>query len=481
MIEISENYAIVLLITNTQRRFNALKEDISMTQFDSNREQWGSRLGFILAAMGSAVGLGNIWRFSYVTGENGGAAFLLVYLLCIIAIGIPIIMAEFTIGRKAQSDAVGSFEKLAPGKPWMVAGLLGVASAFIILSFYGVIAGWTLKYFFSYLTGGFNVQNSEEYGDVFGGFITSPVEPLLWQFAFMALTIGIVYVGVKKGIETTNKILMPLLAILVIILAGYSLSLGGASEALTFLFSPDWNKLLDPNVYLAALGQAFFSLSLGMGALITYGSYLSNKEKLPGAAVGVAALDTSFAIIAGLMIFPAVFAFGIEPGSGPGLVFITLPGIFDNIAFGTLFGLAFFFLLAAAALSSAVSLLEVAVAYFIRKFSWSRQKASLLIGGIIFLLGIPSSLGIGPLSHITFFGKDILDSMDFIASNVFLPIGGLIIALFVGWGWKKSDALTDSDFGDTALGQAWIFSLRYLAPIAILLIFLVSVGIIELS
>ncbi|QOY38352.1 sodium-dependent transporter [Anaerobacillus isosaccharinicus] len=451
-----------------------------MDQLNSNREQWGSRLGFILAAMGSAVGLGNIWRFSYVTGENGGAAFLLVYLLCIIAIGIPIIMAEFTIGRKAQSDAVGSFEKLAPGKPWILAGFMGVASAFIILSFYGVIAGWTVKYFFSYLTGGFSVQNDEAYADVFVGFITSTYEPLFWQFAFMAITVGIVFVGVKKGIEATNKILMPLLAILVVILAGYSLSLGGASEALSFLFTPDWSKLADPNVYLAALGQAFFSLSLGMGALITYGSYLSKKEQLPGAALGVAALDTGFAIIAGLMIFPAVFAFGIEPGFGPGLVFITLPGIFDSIAFGTLFGLAFFFLLAAAALSSAVSLLEVAVAYFIRKFSWSRQKASLIVGGIIFLLGIPSSLGIGPLSDITFFGKDILDSMDFIASNILLPLGGLIIALFMGWGWKKTDALAESDFGDTAIGHAWIFTLRYFAPIAIFLIFLASTGLLDL-
>ncbi|RXJ02036.1 sodium-dependent transporter [Anaerobacillus alkaliphilus] len=452
-----------------------------MNQLDPNREQWGSRLGFILAAMGSAVGLGNIWRFSYVTGDNGGAAFLLVYLLCIIAIGIPIIMAEFTIGRKAQSDAVGSFEKIAPGKPWILAGIMGVISAFIILSFYGVIAGWTVKYFFSYLTGGFNVQNDGEYVDVFVGFITSPWEPLFWQFLFMAFTVGIVYAGVKKGIEASNKILMPALALLVIILAGYSLTLGGASEALSFLFTPDWSALADPKVYLAALGQAFFSLSLGMGALITYGSYLSNKEKLPGAAVSVAALDTGFALLAGLMIFPAVFAFGIEPGAGPGLVFITLPGIFDSISFGTIFGLLFFFLLAAAALSSAVSLLEVAVAYFMRKFKWTRKKTALIIGGIIFLIGIPSSLGQGILSDVKIIGgNDILDSMDFIASNILLPLGGLIIALFMGWGWKKTDALKDSDFGESALGNAWIFTLRFIAPIAIFLIFLASTGILKL-
>jgi len=432
--------------------------------------------------MGSAVGLGNIWRFSYVTGENGGAAFLLVYVLCIVAIGIPIMLAEFTIGRRTQSDVVGSFQKIAPGKPWVLAGFMGIASAFIILSFYGVIAGWTLKYFFSYLTGGFSVADDGEYADIFGGFISNPYEPLLWQFLFMALTVGIVYVGVKKGIETSNKILMPLLAILVIILAGYSLTLGGAKDAFTFLFSPDWSQLTEPSVYLAALGQAFFSLSLGMGTLVTYGSYLSKKDSLPGAAVSVAVLDTSFAILAGLMIFPAVFAFGIDPSSGPALVFITLPGIFDSISFGTVFGLLFFLLLAAAALSSSVSILEVAVAYFMRKFDWSRQKTAILIGGIIFLLGIPSSLGIGPLSDITIIGdRDILDSMDFIASNILLPLGGLIIALFIGWGWKKSDALEASDLGETILGSFWIYTVRYIAPIAILIIFLVSVGIIKVD
>ncbi|OIJ18107.1 sodium-dependent transporter [Anaerobacillus alkalidiazotrophicus] len=448
-----------------------------MGQIDTNREQWGSRLGFILAAMGSAVGLGNIWRFSYVTGENGGAAFLLIYFFFIIFIGIPIVMAEFTIGKRAQSDVVGSFEEIAPGKPWVIAGFMGVASAFIILSFYGVIAGWTVRYFIHYLTGGITVENDAQYVDVFLNFITNPLQPLLWQFLFMALTIGIVYVGVKKGIEKTNKILMPLLAILVIILAGYSLTLGGASDALSFLFTPDWSKLSDPNVYLAALGQAFFSLSLGMGALITYGSYLSKKEKLPGAAASVAALDTVFALIAGLMIFPAVFAFGIQPDEGPGLVFIALPSIFDNMAYGTLFGGVFFFLLAVAALSSSVSLLEVAVAYFIRKFNWTRQKTTIIIGGIIFIIGVPSSLSQGNWSHITFFGASILDSMDFIASNILLPLGGLLIALFVGWGWKKSDALEASDFGDTLLGNSWIFILRYFAPIAIFIVFLASIGV----
>lgn len=443
-----------------------------------HREQWVSRWGFILAAMGSAVGLGNIWRFSYVTGANGGAAFLLIYILCVALIGIPIIMAEFTIGRKGKSDAIGSFSNLAPGKPWILSGILGVSAAFIILSFYGVIAGWTLKYFTSYVTGALWSEPTGGYGDFFVGFITNSVEPLVWQFLFMAITIGIVLVGIKKGIEKTNRILMPLLGVLLIILAGYSLTLGGAKEGLAFLFKPDWSVFANGEVYLAALGQAFFSLSLGMGALITYGSYLSEKEKLPGAAGSVAVLDTAFAIVAGIMIFPAVFAFGIEPGAGPGLVFITLPGIFDNIAMGGLVGLAFFFLLAAAALSSAISLLEVCVAYFMRKFSWGRKQASVIVGFVVFLVGIPSSLGLGVWSDITLIqGNDILDSMDFIASNIFLPLGGLVTALFLGWGWKKSEALKDSDLGDTTLGNVWIFILKFVAPVLIFLIFLSSIGV----
>ncbi|MDG5786216.1 sodium-dependent transporter [Evansella sp. AB-P1] len=451
-----------------------------MNQLDTNREQWNTRLGFILAAMGSAVGLGNIWRFSYVTGENGGAAFLLIYVLCIILIGIPILMAEFTIGRKAQSDVVGSFNKLAPGKPWVVAGILGVASAFIILSFYAVIAGWSVFYFIQYLIGGFRTTHADGYGGFFGEFISSPIQPLFWQFLFMAMTVGIVYVGVKKGIEKSNRILMPLLAILVIGLSIYSMTLGGASEALSFLFTPDWSALTNGEVYLAALGQAFFSLSLGMGALITYGSYLSKKESLPGAAVSVATLDTAFAIIAGLMIFPAVFAFGIAPDSGPGLVFVTLPGIFENIGgFGQVFGLLFFFLLSAAALSSAVSLLEVAVAYFIRKFDWTRKKAAIIVGAIIFVLGIPSSLGNGPLNDISIFGLEILDAADFLASNIFLPLGGLIIALFIGWGWKKADALEASDFGNTGIGNAWVFVLKWVAPVLIFIVFLASTGLLD--
>ncbi|GAE30058.1 sodium-dependent transporter [Halalkalibacter hemicellulosilyticusJCM 9152] len=401
----------------------------------------------------------------------------------ILLIGLPIVMAEFTIGRKAQSDAVGSFEKLspggdrlAPGEPWKIAGIMGVAAAFMILSFYGVIAGWLFFYLLNYLTGNLWTAPEGGYGDFFGTFIASSSQPIIWQFIFMFVTVGIVYVGVKKGIERANKILMPLLGVLLIVLSIYGLTLGGAKEGLTFLFSPDWSALSDPSIYLAALGQAFFSLSLGMGALITYGGYLSKKERLPGAAASVVSLDTLFAIVAGLMIFPAVFAFNINPAEGPGLVFVVMPDVFNSFTLGGVFGILFFFLLSAAALTSAVSLLEVAVAYFIRKFSWNRKKATLIVGFIIFLVGIPSALSQGVLAGYGLGGLDIIDSVDFIASNIFLPLGGLIIAIFMGWGWKKSDALRDSDFGDTRLGRTWIFLLRYIAPVAILIVFLGSVG-----
>lgn len=446
---------------------------MSQTSQPRNHEQWASRLGFILAAMGSAVGLGNIWRFSYMVGENGGAAFLLIYALCVALIGMPIIISEFVIGRRAQGDAVSSFQRVAPGKRWDVAGYMGLASAFIILSFYGVVAGWTLKYFFAYLTGGLAKAPAEGYTNYFVNFITHPSAPLLWQFVFMAATIAIVLGGIKKGIELANKILMPTLAVLVTGMAVYSLTLGGATEALAYLFKPDWSVLSNPSVYLAALGQAFFSLSLGMGALITYGGYLRRTEKIPSAAFSVAALDTAFALMSGLMIFPAVFAFGAAPRQGAGLVFFTLPGIFERMAGGQLVGTLFFFLLAMAALTSAVSLLEVPVAYFINKYNWDRKKTAVVLGTLIFLLGIPSSLGQGALSHIKpINGLDILDSMDFIASNVLLPLGGLIIALFVGWGWKRAEALEESDLGDTAIGRTWLFLTRYLAPIAIVIIFL---------
>ncbi|MYL49559.1 sodium-dependent transporter [Halobacillus litoralis] len=445
------------------------------------REQWGTKLGFMLAAMGSAVGLGNIWRFSFVAGNNGGGAFLILYLLFVLLIGVPLLLTEVSIGRKAASDVVGSFQKLAPKTPWYLTGFFGIASAFLILGFYAVVAGWAIFYFWNYINGSFFTSPEVGYEGAFGQFISHSWHPIAWTALFMILTIVIVLSGVKKGIEAANKIFMPLLAIILIGLAVFSLSLDGASEGLKFLFQPDWTAFSNPSIYIAALGQAFFSLSLGMGAMLTYGSYLKKENKLPSATLGIGIMDTFFAIISGVVIFPAVFAFGIDPSSGPPLVFITLPSIFEQMPFGGIIGLVFFFALILASLSSSVSILEVPTAYFMRAFGWTRFATSVLVGSIMFVLGIGVSLGFGLWSGVTPIGDlNILDSMDYIASNILLPLGGLSMALLVGWYFKKSEALEATDMKNGLLGNVWFIIVKFIAPVMIILIFLNQIGVISL-
>lgn len=443
------------------------------------RENWASRLGFMLAAMGSAVGLGNIWRFSYVAGENGGGAFLIIYILSVFIIGVPLLLAEVSIGRKAQRDIVGSYQKLAPNKPWFLAGYIGVLSSMLILSFYSVVAGWALYYLWGYTSGFLNQMPAEGYGAAFSEYTTGDFQPLFWHALFLTLTMLIVLAGVKKGIELANKILMPLLAILMIGLAIYSLTLPGAKAGVEFLFKPDWSVLKDPTVIIAAMGQAFFSLSLGVGTMMTYGSYLSKDHKLPSATVGISIMDTTFAIISGVVIFPAVFAFGIDPSSGPELVFITLPEIFYQMDFGAIIGFIFFAALSMAAVTSSISLMEVPVAYLMRARKMSRKAASFLIGIIIFFSGMAVSLGLGRWSHITPIGDlNIFDSMDYLSSNIFLPIGGLVMALFMGWHYKKKDALSSTDFTNSRIGNVWYLLVKFIAPILIVIIFLNALGIV---
>ncbi|GEN54820.1 sodium-dependent transporter [Halobacillus faecis] len=445
------------------------------------REQWGTKLGFMLAAMGSAVGLGNIWRFSFVAGNNGGGAFLILYLLFVLLIGVPLLLTEVSIGRKAESDVVGSFQKLAPKTPWFLTGFFGIASAFLILGFYAVVAGWAIFYFWNYINGSFFTSPEVGYDGAFGQFISHSWHPIAWTALFMILTIVIVLSGVKKGIEAANKIFMPLLAIILLGLAAFSLSLDGASEGLKFLFQPDWTAFSNPSIYIAALGQAFFSLSLGMGAMLTYGSYLKKENKLPSATLGIGIMDTFFAVISGVVIFPAVFAFGIDPSSGPPLVFITLPSIFEQMPFGGIIGLVFFFALILASLSSSVSILEVPTAYFMRAFGWTRFATSVLVGSIMFVLGIGVSLGFGLWSGVTPIGDlNILDSMDYIASNILLPLGGLSMALLVGWYFKKSEALEATDMKNGLIGNVWFTIVKFIAPVMIIVIFLNQIGVISL-
>ncbi len=441
------------------------------------REQWGSKLGFILAASGSAIGLGNIWKFPYITGQNGGSAFIIIYLIAIAIVGFPVMLSEFLIGRKTQKDAVNSFKALSPEKPWFFTGYMGVAAAFMILSFYGVVAGWTMTYTWEAVSGNLLSLDASQFPDHFGALIGDPVKPILWQVAFMVLTVAIVLGGVKKGIERWSKILMPLLLILLLIVMFRSITLEGASAGIDFLLKPDFSALT-PTSFLVALGHAFFSLSLGMGTMITYGSYLSKDEKLPSAAISVSVADTVIALIAGFAIFPAVFALGMEAGAGPGLLFMTLPGVFQQLPLGTFFATIFFGLVVIAALTSAISILEVPVAFFTEKYNWTRTKATIILGFVITLVGMAASLSMGPWGGFTIAGKNIFDQLDWVSANILLPLGGLFILLFVGFGMKLKEAFEAADFSlDSKFGKTWMFTLRFVAPGFVLLVFLNALGV----
>lgn len=431
------------------------------------RGGFGSRLGFILAAAGSAVGLGNIWKFPYLTGENGGGAFLVIYLVMVAAIGLSLMMAELAIGRAAERSPVGAFAKIKGG-PWVAVGFMGIIAGFVILSFYSVVGGWTLAYALKSLSGQLADQDAQALGATFGGFVSSTAEPLVYHAIFMAMTALVVFGGIGGGIERASKFLMPLLFILVIILVVRSVTLDGASSGIAFFFNPDFSKVTADTV-VAAMGQAFFSLSLGMGAMITYGSYLSRRVFLPGAAVAVTALDTSIAVLAGLIVLPAVFAFGVDPASGPGLSFITLPAIFAQMPGGVWFAFAFFALLAVAALTSAVSLLEVVVAYFIDERGASRGVATGLTALAIFLLGIPSSMALGAFGGVTLFDMNFFDLMNYLATNVLLPVGGILICVFAAWvAWprilEEASGWERARFPGAGL---WRFLLGVVAPVGI--------------
>jgi len=441
------------------------------------RGNWGSRIGFIAAAAGSAVGLGNIWKFPYITGQYGGAAFVIVYLLFVILVCIPVMSSELLVGRLTGKNPVGAFKQLVPQSSWWIVGAMGILAGFIILSFYSVIGGWAISYIFR--SGAYMASGGANAGDVFGGFITSPIAPLVWHAIFMAICIGIVMAGVEKGIEKYSKILMPALVVLMFILIIRSITLPGAGAGLSFYLKPDFSKLTGAGI-LAALGQAFFSLSLGMGCMITYGSYLKKDTNIPTDAYWISGADTAIAFLAGLMIFPAVFAFGLEPGAGPGLTFITVPAVFASMGtIGHLFGIIFFVLLTFAAVTSAISLLEVVTAYFIDEAKWDRKKATVIMGIIIFLIGVPCSLGLGVWSNIKIIaGRDILDSLDFVASNILLPLGGFLLLIFIGWFWGTDKAIkagNEGAKGGITLGSGYAFLVKYIAPIALIIVFIMKI------
>ena len=417
------------------------------------REQWGSRLGFILAAAGSAVGIGNIWKYPHMAGSNGGAAFTLVYLLCILIVGMTIVIAEFAIGRKTQLSPVGAFEKLAPGSHWRWVGFLGVASAFVILAFYGVVGGWIMKYIFIALSGGFDSLNNnpDAAKDLFVTFTESTWTPIFFQIAFMSICMFVIINGVKDGIENWSKVMMPIIIGLLFVLAIRGLTLPGGDEGLKFLFLPRFEELT-ASAIVSALGHAFFTLSLGMGTMITYGSYLDKEQNLLKSALWVLALDTFIAILAGIAIFTTVFALKADPAGGAGLIFFILPSVFPQLAYGSIWGFLFFGLLFMAALTSAISILEVVTAYFIDQKGWSRKKATIQFGLVITLVGVFCSLSLGGGVNITsplgpgfakIFGSTFFDFLDNLSSKYMLPIGGMFTALFILSKWGVNNFILE--------------------------------------
>ncbi|MFN3657399.1 MAG: sodium-dependent transporter [Pseudolabrys sp.] len=434
------------------------------------RAQWKTRYGFILATLGAAIGIGNIWRFPYVMGENGGGAFLLVYLGAVLLVGLPMLLGELAVGRAARREAASAFAHLGRGRGWRQVGLLGVVVSFVILTYYSVIAGWAVKYFADFAWLG-PVEPGSALAH-FQQFTASTFAPLAWHAMALALAVAIVAYGVERGIERASTVLLPALALIVIVLAVHSLTLPGAWKGIVYLFAPDWSALAHPQVYLAALGQAFFSLGLAMGILVTYGSYIPEGHRLPASAVTIAFGDTFFAVVAAVVIFPAVFSFAIDPEQGPGLAFVVLPAIFARMTAGQVVGAAFFGLLVVAAVTSMVALIEICVAYVIERFRIGRIRAAALVGVGAFLLGVPSSLGFGLWSGVRLFGLPILDAVDFAASNVLLPLSGLAVAIFIGWHWREADARAAVGIRSKRLAHLWRLSVRYIAPAMIVIVLL---------
>lgn len=448
----------------------------------NNRENFGSKFGVIAAAAGSAVGLGNIWKFPYEVGVNGGGAFLVLYLIFVALIGIPVMISEFAIGRNAQRNVIGSYKFIKPGKPWFLVGVMGVGAAFMIFAFYGSVAGWTLEYLFQAVKNGFAEKTPDELSGMFTSFVEHPIRPIVWQVIFVILTTGVVIAGVKNGIEKYTKILMPVLVLIILVLVVRSVTLPGAGAGLEFLFKPDFSKI-NGTVILSALGQAFFSLSLGMGTMVTYGSYINKKNNLGSTAIQVSIADTLIAILAGIAIFPAVFAFGIDPSQGEGLVFVTIPNIFQQMPGGYFFAILFFVLLAVAALTSTISLLEVIVAYFSEEYKMSRKKAAFIASSIILVLGILCTMSNGGiLKDFKIFGMNIWGLVEFTSADLLLPLGGLFIVLFVGFFMGKKrvkDELTNNGTIKARLIPFALFLIRFVAPIGIALVFLNIIGLLK--
>lgn len=444
-----------------------------------SRVTWGSKLGFIFAVAGSAVGLANIWRFPYIVGENGGAAFIAVYLLCLILIGFPVFISEILIGRTTQTSPSGAFKKLGGSKAWGMAGKMTILTGFIVSAFYAAVAGWILGYLIEAVKG--HVSSFQDSADVvlhYNGLMESPYWGLSFHFFFLLACIGVLLLGVRAGIERGNKIMMPMLFVVLVFLAFWGLSMPNASKGLTFLLTPDWSAL-SPQAILIALGQAFFTLSLGQGTMVTYGSYLGKNDSLLSSCIPVVIMDTLISIVAAVAVFTIVFSVDLQPNSGPGLIFHTLPWAFSQIPFGHALAVLFFLLIFLAALTSEISAMEPSIAYLMDEWGWKRTPAVLTVGIGAFLLGVPAALSYNLLKDVTFFGMTFLDFMSFLATSILIPLGGLFAVVLVGWRWGVPKAIAQLKIGTTKLFERhqWIskyfwFCFKYSAPALIVLVLL---------
>jgi NSS family neurotransmitter:Na+ symporter len=444
--------------------------------------QWSSRWAFIMAATGSAVGLGNIWKFPYMAGQNGGGAFVLIYLLCVVAVGVPIMMAEILAGRRGRQSPINTVRTLAMeaghSRWWQLIGWGGIVAGFLIMSFYSVVAGWACAYLFKAVLGTLATTPREQIPAIFDELLSSPATLLFWHTLFTIMTVILVARGVRSGLEQGVRWLMPLLMLLLVMLVGYAMSTTGFMQGVAFLFQPDFSQITTEGV-LKAMGHSFFTLSLGMGAIMMYGSYLPQDTSIAKATISIAVADTVAAVLAGLAIFPIVFSNGLEASGGPGLVFKTLPIAFSMMPAGSFFAALFFLLLVFAAWTSAISIIEPAVAWLVENHGFKRVRAAWLVGTATWLMGIGSLLSFNLWSGATLFGKTFFDIVDFIASNVMLPLGGLLIAIFVGWIMRRRDVAEELGMASPRAFAMWYAVLRFASPILVMLLFLYAVGVIQ--
>jgi len=441
--------------------------------------QWSSRFAFILAATGSAVGLGNIWKFPYITGENGGGAFVMVYLLCVLALGIPIMIAEIMMGRRGRQSPINTMTSLsseAGADPrWHYVGWTGMIAGFLILSYYSVIAGWAMAYIIKAFFGAFMNSSPEEIQRLFENLMSSPIQMLFWHTAFIFITMQLVMRGVQGGLEKAVRFLMPTLFVILILLVGYAMTTGAYEQGMAFLFSPDFSKI-DADAVLTAMGHAFFTLSLGMGAIMVYGSYLPNHVSIAKTTFFIAGADTIVALLSGIAIFPLVFANNLEASAGPGLIFQTLPLAFGHMTGGWLFGVLFFVLLFFAALSSSISLIEPAVAWLVENKEIERHQASTWAGAACWLLGVGVVFSFNIWSDLKLFDKNLFELLDYLTANLMLPLGGMAIAVFAGWMMKQQHAEQELEIPEQGF-QAWHFLIKYVSPAAVFLVFLHVLGV----